>query len=51
MIFYFKYQVIELEPISVDDAIENMEAVGHDFYVFRYHAGLAWHATCRDDSE
>ncbi len=28
-------QVVELDPISVDDAIEAMEAIGHDFYVFR----------------
>lgn len=28
-------QVIELDPISVDEAIDSMEAVGHDFYVFR----------------
>lgn len=28
-------KVIELDPISVDEAIEAMEAIGHDFYVFR----------------
>lgn len=28
-------QVLVLDPISVDEAIDAMEAVGHDFYVFR----------------
>ncbi len=28
-------QVLDLDPITVDEAIEAMEAVGHDFYVFR----------------
>lgn len=28
-------QVLTLEPMSVEMAVEAMEAVGHDFYVFR----------------
>mmetsp|Transcript_5315 Transcript_5315/g.13080 ORF Transcript_5315/g.13080 Transcript_5315/m.13080 type:complete len:285 (-) Transcript_5315:760-1614(-) len=28
-------KVLELDPISVDEAIDAMEAVGHDFFVFR----------------
>lgn len=28
-------KVVELDPISADEAIEAMEAVGHDFYVYR----------------
>lgn len=26
---------VQLEPMSVDDATERMESIGHDFYVFR----------------
>lgn len=26
---------LQLEPMSVDDAIEQMDAIGHDFFVFR----------------
>jgi len=28
-------KVLKLEPMSVDDAIDAMEAVGHDFYLFK----------------
>jgi len=26
---------LQLEPMSVEDATERMEAIGHDFFVFR----------------
>jgi hypothetical protein len=28
-------QVLELDPVSADEAIEEMENVGHDFFVYR----------------
>lgn len=28
-------QVVDLDPMTVDEAIDAMEAVGHDFFVFR----------------
>lgn len=28
-------QTLELDPVSADDAIEQMENVGHDFFVYR----------------
>jgi hypothetical protein len=33
--------VLKLEPMSVDDALEAMEAVGHDFYLFKNQASGA----------
>lgn len=32
-------KVLKLEPMSVDDAIDAMEAVGHDFYLFKDKSG------------
>lgn len=28
-------QVLELDPVSTDEAIDEMENVGHDFFVYR----------------
>ncbi|KAF5836282.1 hypothetical protein DUNSADRAFT_6159 [Dunaliella salina] len=30
-----RFKVLELDPVSLDDAIDEMEQVGHDFFVYR----------------
>jgi hypothetical protein len=33
--FLYTYQKVVLDLMTVDEAIDAMEAVGHDFFVFR----------------